>query len=458
MLAESQQGELDRLDELIDQQKWVDAYKLLKELIDKADEVALLVEPELWGSFNYEPLLTRYGEIFPYYMAARRNQVLPELRKEFTELRPDLASFGDAVAAVRKTIARRQGLQWRGLATTGPELVSAWTEAWIELDRTAGQALALLHAIGAPAADELKRLYEDHAASRGQVLRSFHAIVQAQTKLADADHLNQLYAGYIRVLPPLMMAVQTSSDEYAELVQSMESLLKKSPRLADQVDTYRRSTTRLIRWRGRVAARYLQRVKAQYQLPSLTQAIANPPNIRLKGGRTVTVQADLVGRQSPQFLAGVWLDHLRGKGVAVDKKLFWVTEAKQVVRSHWHIRFGAELHSVPQDAWKSLVDGLRADLLVTPSRPPLTLEAARLIYTAEHGPYLEAGGAVSNVIVEGMGRRMWNMTAPWDKDPAVLALRTPAPLPAAQMLIRLQMEPLWLAHEQFVWAMPRDIP
>ena len=104
----------------------------------------------------------------------------------------------------------------------------------------------------------------------------------------------------------------------------------------------------------------------------------------------------------------------------------------------------------------AIFQGLTTDLLANQTRPR-TLESMLAVHTAAHGPYIEVGGVVTGVAVDSLPDRLWDLHHPL----YVLGSLSPSSLcahPAQPALVRLQVAPVWLAHDLFVWAAPPPAP
>jgi hypothetical protein len=101
---------------------------------------------------------------------------------------------------------------------------------------------------------------------------------------------------------------------------------------------------------------------------------------------------------------------------------------------------------------------LRADLLVNTQRPPLTLEAAMAIAAAQRGDFVEVGGKITGVAIEGLtplfGAAVW----PIDRLVPLGALPaeqfTTGEEAARQVFGVLQIEPRWARSRYFFVSAP----
>jgi hypothetical protein len=161
----------------------------------------------------------------------------------------------------------------------------------------------------------------------------------------------------------------------------------------------------------------------------------------------------LLPQQTPEFVGSVWTAHWRGVPVtAQGPVVLWLPGADAVFISPWHTRACIE-SPFSRPGMDEFFQGLSGDLLASPTRAPLTLEAMLAVHTAAHGPYIELGGVVTGVAVDSLPDRLWDLNHPLD----VAGAMSPSSLadhPAFPALVRLQVAPVWLAHDLFVWSAP----
>jgi hypothetical protein len=214
----------------------------------------------------------------------------------------------------------------------------------------------------------------------------------------------------------------------------------------------------VIRWRRRIAQRYLKSVRTLYaQAQPINGLLDRPPPLADQARTPRVNQTALLPQQTPEFVGAVWTDHWRGVPLtAQNPVVLWVPGTDPVFISPWHARACTE-SVFARTAMDGFFQSLSHDLLSGPNRSPLTLEAMLAVHTAAHGPYVEVGGVVTGVIVESLPDRLWDLHHPLDVAGS-LDGNALAPYPASAALVRLQVAPVWLAHDLFVWAAPPPTP
>jgi hypothetical protein len=95
---------------------------------------------------------------------------------------------------------------------------------------------------------------------------------------------------------------------------------------------------------------------------------------------------------------------------------------------------------------------LKAALLSSPARRPLSLDAALAVVSAEQGSYPHVGGTMSEIYLEPLLTRMMLLS---DKSVGLIPL---GPLPMepvlqdlrSHVIARIDLDPQWVGHECFV--------
>jgi hypothetical protein len=95
---------------------------------------------------------------------------------------------------------------------------------------------------------------------------------------------------------------------------------------------------------------------------------------------------------------------------------------------------------------------LKAALLTTPARRPLSLDAALAVVAAEQGSYAYVGGQISEIFLEPLLTRMMLLS---DRSVGLIPLGTLPPEPwlfdvRSHVIARIDLAPQWVGHECFV--------
>jgi hypothetical protein len=452
--GKEQAAPLKLLDDLIKQKNWATAHRVLTEMIEATDEVALFVDPKSAEPI-YAPILERAGKIMPEYLAEEKvKNVNPRLREEFAALRPDIAALRTKIASVTDSLRNGQGIRWNDNAVNGPGCLMAAAKDWEEMDHKVAQAVSVLQAIGTPALADLKSLAVEYDAVRTNAITLVPELIRSEAGSVSGSDAKAQYMGYISAIPVFMSALHAKPADFAAAHLPLDQLASRSPELSAKVDRYRKSTSEYMRWRRRAVQRYLRSLHALYgQAQPMRNLLDNPGTMPGDKGQPRVNQMALLPLQTPEFVGAVWSAHWHGLPVTVQNPVvLWLSGADPVFISPWHARACSE-SPFPRAAMDGFFQSLSNDLLGTPTRAPLTLEAMLAVHTAAHGPYIEVGGVVTGVVVDSLPDRLWDLNHPLD----VTGALSPSSLsghPAFPALVRLQVAPVWLAHDLFVWAAP----
>jgi hypothetical protein len=234
----------------------------------------------------------------------------------------------------------------------------------------------------------------------------------------------------------------------------LENLAAKSRPFQAEVEAYRQATDQLLRWRRRTAEASARARGAEY--PPVAQPLLNAfrqvgsaPGL-VPAGSTHIRRAELSSPVPDVMRSAV--DQLMGRRVTLDDLVGLATEPKMIVaryRQRHYTRFVLPHESA--DRWAGEVAALESDLLIGPSAPPLTLEAATALWKARQGALESAGGEVSAVVLEPLSTRFatWPAAArsvfplgPLPQEPGSAAV-------LRQVLVQLEIAPAWIRHECF---------
>jgi hypothetical protein len=454
--AKEQLSQLRQLDGLIHQQKWALAHAKLQDILEAADDVGRFVDPKEAEPL-YKPILDRQAQLMPGYLAEQKSKLVPALREEYASMpaRQNCAAMRDRLAGVVRGAADGQGIRWNGQTLTGPECLARVIEEWQQLQRSVAQAAAVLHAVGPEAQTDLKALEADYDAARVQAVTLVGELVRHETHAVQGPEVERRYRGYIEAIPKLMTALHGAPEEFIPLATPLGQLAARSPETAARIQRYRDATDETLRWRRRLAKRRLQKIHQDAaKSEPLAKLLDQPPPLEGQegpAGLKRTNQTTWSLAQPPESVAANWTEQWRDIAVhCPNGTVVWRSGADPVFASAWHASAVAE-SELPRQLAVSLAEPVARDLLVTPSQPPLTLEAALWLHVVTFGPYREVGGKIASAVVENLPDRLWDRTEPLDA-PGALTASPLVSYPALPALVRLQVKPEWLAHELFVWT------
>ena len=452
--AKEQLAELKQLDELIKQRKWTQAHAKLEGLLEQADEVGRFPDQKEVEQL-FKPLAERIAQVRPGYLAERKPNLVTGLREEFAALRPDLNALRLQLAAVSSAMKENREIRWNDQSVTGPDLLGQLVASWPATDQAVSQAAAVLHSIGPPAETELKSLRADYEAARLQAVTLVRELVLAEPASLSASVVEARYAAYLDVIPRFTIALHATPDELLASTGALNQLAARSPNLAAKINRYRAATDDSLRWRRRLAQRYHKNFREK-KSPSgpVASLLDKPPALPGQegpGGLKRTNQTFWSLEQPPEFVASVWSQHWKGVTTSIQKPTVrWPAGSDPQFVSAWHGRVVVEVN-FPRSKLNELNQTLARDLLSDKDHSALTIETALALHTATFGPYLELAGSITASPVDHLPDRLFDLHEPLDL-PGTLTTKSVVAYPAIPALVRLQLQPTWIAHDLFVWS------
>jgi hypothetical protein len=452
--AKEQLAELKQLDELIRQRKWTPAHAKLENLLEQADDVGRFPDQKEAEQL-FKPLADRIAQVRPGYLTEKKPSLLQPLRDEFATLRPDLNGLRLQLVAVASAIKENQGIRWNDKAISGPELLVQLVETWPQTDQAVAQAAAVLHSIGPPAETELKSLRADYEAARVQAVTLVRELILAEPSSLSNPAVEARYAAYLDVIPRFTVALHATPDDLLASTGALNQLAARSANLAAKINRYRAATDDALRWRRRLAQRHHKNFRDK-KAPAgpIASLLDKPPALPGQegpGGLKRTNQTFWSIEQPPEFIASVWSEHWKGVTASIPKPAVrWPTGSDPQFVSAWHGRAVVEV-TFARSKLNELNQTLARDLLTDKDHAPLTIETALALHTATFGPYLELAGSITASTADHLPDRLFDLHEPLDL-PGALATSSVTTYPAIPALVRLQLQPTWIAHDLFVWS------
>lgn len=458
--AKEQLGSLKQLDELVKQRKWTAAHQKLEDLFEAADEVGHFPESAeadpLWRPLNEHVPQVRTG-----YMAERRQTFLDALRDEYRQARPDVEALRKRLAAATESARESRDLNWDERATTGPELLATIAEQWAETDRAVLQALAVVYAIGPSANSHLHSLQSDYEAARTQAIALARELILSDARSQDSAGAEARYMAYIAVIPRFMNALHASIEQSLVPSTALNQLASRSPEFEKRVRAYRAATAGAFRWRERMARRYRDKFSEAVPAETLDKLVASPPmrSDDASGAPLLPGEAPRAGQrrvnqmtwsidQSPESVAERWSKEWSGTTARfAATTVRWPNSGNPTLVTAWNGRVVGEV-DYSRPTLLEPIERLAKDLLLSPSRPAISLEAAVAMHSAVHGPYLELGGTVEHATLDNLSDRLFAIHDSADVLGS-LSAATLSDYPAIPALVRIQFKPNWLVHGLF---------
>jgi hypothetical protein len=349
---------------------------------------------------------------------------------------PDLAAFQTRLTTATAAIAKEGNANWSEKQLSGPELVSAVLLDQRKMDlAVAGSAvLSWASPEGAGRADAT-RLMESNNRFTADFPTALAAIVEADAGRVSETDARALYLEDLKAFAGWQMPGDSAPPPRV-VGAALEKLAEKSPQLPSEIEMYRLATADYLRWRSRGAEARARGAQKAF-------------------GATVT---DHSGRDAPKYFSSI--------GVIVESILADAREKrlklKLAVARPWKMGGGGMANTtefaytcaLPGIPWLPEVSRLKADLQ-SEVAPPLTLECAWAIASAQRGDWQEIGGEVVNVEVEGFFARQANCSeVNWASVDVNNFAKVSNDTAALAMLVRSELKPKWLRGNYVFMQLP----
>lgn len=381
----------------------------------------------------------------------RARELLAETRRKLT---PDFDALLGEVGNAITTLRARSNTGPDGESHFGPNVLRRVGEGWQQAQHQAVECLGLDWARGLDATSpELRQLVEAQSRFSAEIGPALAELIEADAARSDASQARELLVAYLERLAPLVAL--SANDSLADAVASpLAKLAAKSPELAEEVGDYRTATADVLRWRRRTAAAYArargaefppihQRYLSAFRTTDSTAGFLPANAVDTSGAEFATPVPDVMRRASEQLI---------GSRASLED-LVGLPTTPRITVAHYHHRGYAQFSVTDElaDRFAGEVTALEADLLVNPSAPPLTLEAAVALFRARRGDLAAAGGEIVGISAEPLVTRFATLST------AGRSLVPLGPLPTEpnttralfQVVVQFEIRPTWLAHEYF---------
>lgn len=394
-----------------------------------------------------DPFVLFERQLLPLLAEAHQVQAVELINQLRTAQTPPFARFLENVDASVASVGESGEATWGGQQRQGPELIAAWMVGWRQAHVMSLRAQALTQSLPEETnLDPPDTLATDYADFHARMISACAALVAADAARVDAADVPNLYARY---LAAFAAAIPRMSDDSlrSAIGPELAKLRNKSPEFAQTVDSYERATSQSLRWRQRKAEAWRRRYEATSPaLEKLLAQAADQNAMVARGGKDSKIDRLIVA--APVLVQDVGL-------IAADKSAMATAlspdEKTSVCKGRLNVYFFGE--SAKIEVPPAEIDDLKADLLISPAAPPLTLDAAIAVATAEQGYFAAIGGSVSSVEVDSRLGRIINL-----EDDAILPVgsllgeRSDEPL--KDLTWRIALTPTWAQHAHFFILSP----
>jgi len=402
----------------------------------------------------YDRYFTVNQQIQPNVQKVQNDQARKEMSAVRDQTVPDFSGLLAAVNNAAAAVGSSGQVDLNGEYLSGPAWLNSFGAAMrqVQLDAVRCRGVDLARAaIRAPTAHgDLEGLADEEAQFHTDVAAAIAQFISADAVRASASEAGTLYGEYVAAVAQLA-GPQTGAELAAVVQPALDQLVAKSPETQSDVAAYTAATSDLLRWRQRVAESYAAAQGETYG-PLGTTFQTNAVSYEHQAGclfskKRLTDHARLFGA-IPLPVAAVG-NRLVGQQVRAAQLSAAVDGSGHLTSPQTH---SAYVHIAPGTAdWFLAVEQLRTTLLVDDTNPPLSIEAAVALQSAEAGTFEEVGGTLEEMELEGFSTKLTTLTAA-DSGLAAGLRRIPETVlnqAPSCLLVRLELRPQWLRHKYF---------
>jgi len=346
---------------------------------------------------------------------------------------------------------------------TGPQWLSNFAGLWQSAQVQAIQSVGLAeaHTLSNPqdASAGLDSLLAAQQQFSDSVVAGISSLINADATRVSSSEARSLYVEYLSVLAPII----SLSDDPAlmESLQSpLDALASKAPDFHGDVSSYRTFTSDLLRWRERVAASYVAGKGSDTSLAAAFSGFAVASEVESER----LIHPLLGSSEQYAFLNGPAPVAVSAVGSKLDGQQIKVADliANRNGSGQWTSRKHGPVYGVCSFAidFTPAIDDLRSALLISDESPALTLEAALAIESARQGDLAEAGGSVSDLVLEGrvsrhatMSEDDWGLIRLGQLADEEYATGSKSIYILQNVLAKVVFEPRWLRHRYFFFEL-----
>ena len=413
------------------------AEKQLNVLLDSINGYGFFLQPKyqqtLWPPIALveQPIRSKMSKI-------RRERWNATLTKKYQSLLPDIEVLSKQVKDVSKDISSSGVATIGSQQLTGPEtlkqLVDGYRSAHLRLVRAKGVAVAMRN----------KELIEKTDGLIGKLktdlLSGFPAIIEGDAERLSQDQIKSVYFEYMRKLLPLAMKID--GGDLVEICEtSLNKLASKDSQFALEIAAYRDATSDLLRWRRKVA----KSKASKHEEFKDVERVLQEKLVAVQGfkglGVIENVGAPSILDSGLNEIYPVSRDRLQGTKVRLSHPVdFGKNWFKSISDRHWVV--------IKQSTdFQLQVDALRNDLMASTELPPLTLNSAKSLATANSKHLLAVGGAITDAKLEALAVRLAKLP---EKGSVLVPIGNKQKFAGLdQLLVQLEVTPSWIEHEHF---------
>lgn len=454
---------LEQITKLCNDAKWDNADDELNELFDSMEPGTVFFESEEKKDI-YLPFSGVQGAIMNAMRDLRKQRGAEQLQQAIAATTPDHPAIIDEMMTAVAAIGESGRATYRDVEVTGPELVTKIADTWRDSQNAILQARAKQWALdGRPAYagsfyptqgsnDAEDPFAKAHLQFSDAVIAQLTRLIQVDAARTTSEAAPALYIEYLRALAPL--ARQHANREFTpHMTQALGVFGNKLPAGGRNVGSYALATTDLLRWRAKVASARTVAQQSNYPaLPTVFKkgTISKAPYVGLFPEDTSFASTAQLMAASTETMP-VAVQQLMGQPALV-RDVIRISDSSPTAIARYADRTYA---NIPAGAPPiAAIAALKRDLLITDQLPPLTLAATQAVVSAERGDWLAVGGEISGTYLEAVVSRFGSL-------PSAAAILTPlGVLPAenlqngslAQMMMRFDITPKWMAYEYFFVA------
>ena len=402
------QKRLPQIEQLIAQQKFVQAEGELNEILDDMTRFAIW-----FPGGDMTAMFKPFTRSFPQAAEQRKDRAVADLQA-LIERGPKTAEIQAELTQAATQIGMTGQATLNGQMLSGPAFLKEWQANWPKLQAGMQRTLMAQWTLE-QIRDELPKKHQALITAQEQFAKSIPgllaAIVASDAKRLPAAEAAALYPQYVTAAAGLC-AVGARQDLDAAFAPAIAALATKAGMDKD-VAAYRAAMEPLLGWKRFLARSQAKALSAKAApvhdwLTKACAAPANPHTIlpqqqpQIGSAQIVTSSVDLV-------LPAVLPTGPAPTVVVTD--IVPVNPAAQRCVARYRQRVFSLLAAPPPAALQAAGSQLELQLLATPEQPPLSLDAATALATARLCVFESAGGTVDQVTIEPLLTRFVTLPA-----------------------------------------------
>ena len=443
--------QIQKISRLYNNSKFIEAEKLLNQLIDEVNAYGFFLAPK-WRQSLYTQIMGVGGRVQKKIEQIRLSEFRTSLNDKFESEFTSTDKLSENFQSCIQKIAKNGSATLAGKNIRGPELLNVFVKEHLK----ANIKLLRCSAIAASLNDRnlAERTSKAMAGLKTQLIEKSTRLIEVDANRASIDDVPDLYLGYLQSL----MSIADSVDSH-EIVFACEKplmcMVAMSPGFAEEVHTYKDATTDLLYWRAKLANAQRENLLEHY--PKVNKLLTNQLSTTGSSRRVSLNMVEFSKDKVPTVLETPLNemqpaadDRLPGNHVLLETIVFNGTSMSPGLQHRNWVTVAQDVDLSEQ------IEGLKADLFASSENSPLSIEAAFSLATAVLNSYQEIGGKIKETELESAVNRFAKM--PLNAGALVPIGQEFCRVELNQLITKLKVEADWIKHQHFFIALDQPEP